>query len=486
MRKALTTALVLALACGKDTPPQTGGPQPGAGKSSSSPVACAETVNPSALATGVQSLGTHVVGDPVTFQVPDGAIGFEIVEQATSAPAVVTVAGFGDIDNTAVPLRVSDPSGHRFFDDASAAPTDLTAQRLVFLSSSPGTGTLTFPNTSAGLSLVASSGLPPGAWSLVVSDYAYECALDPALGCADSGSRSSAYDVTVVTKSASGAIPATGTIDVEFYFATTDGAGGTPLTAATANAGTDRDLARMVSTFTAIESAAGVTVSRVHFNDLPADVVAAYAAGVNADESGPCADVPQLLRNARPGNALNIFLVSRFESSSAQAGTTIVGVDGTIPGPSSFGGTVASGAVVQVSDLRHNRALCTGAPRFPGAADDGCGADDVAYFVAHEAGHFLGLYHTAEADGLWFDPLSGTPECPCSACAHLAAGEVCDASPPAGKTSHAMTRAECAPPTARPGCGGGDNLMFWLFDAGASPKLSADQAQVMRANPLIQ
>ena len=40
-----------------------------------------------------------------------------------------------------------------------------------------------------------------------------------------------------------------------------------------------------------------------------------------------------------------------------------------------------------------------------------CGADQVAYIAAHESGHYLGLYHTTEANAGIFDPLGDTPQC---------------------------------------------------------------------------
>jgi hypothetical protein len=45
-----------------------------------------------------------------------------------------------------------------------------------------------------------------------------------------------------------------------------------------------------------------------------------------------------------------------------------------------------------------------------------------------------------------------------------------------------MSQAEC---TASSTCGGGDNLMFWLFDRRAIGTLTAEQTAVMRANPAV-
>jgi len=68
----------------------------------------------------------------------------------------------------------------------------------------------------------------------------------------------------------------------------------------------------------------------------------------------------------------------------------VAGVAGGIPGPPRAGGTPSSGVVVEVQQ----------SSRFTG--------DD----MAHEAGHFQGLFHTTEMDGTTNDLLSDTPKCP--------------------------------------------------------------------------
>ena len=50
------------------------------------------------------------------------------------------------------------------------------------------------------------------------------------------------------------------------------------------------------------------------------------------------------------GNQLNFFLTGSFVTKS-QGQVRVAGIDGTIPGPSAFGGTIHSGAVVNGADL---------------------------------------------------------------------------------------------------------------------------------------
>jgi hypothetical protein len=153
-------------------------------------------------------------------------------------------------------------------------------------------------------------------------------------------------------------------------------------------------------------------------------------------------------------------------------------VDGTIPGPSSVGGTVASGALVSVEDLHHGPGSCNGAPALA------CGADMTAYVAAHETGHFLGLYHVTESYGDLFDPVADTATCPCSSCAPTSQRASCVApGQPPSSSSYQVLGSDC---TKGPSCGGGDNLMFWLLSSVSTGALSADQARILRANALVQ
>ena len=474
---ALLCAMALA-GCGHDPPPSTGSPDAGA------PLTCAADEKPvgtSALTSGVFPKGPFKVGDTVTFDVPADTASITIVEQAVSAPDFVTLTNpSGSIDNTAVPLLVKDRDGNVVFDDnAPIQDPDLSKLKVFFASDSPATGSLTIPNTTAGLAMVGTAGLPAGPWSFVVSDFAYECTSPAAsplrngVTCA-SGDDQSVYDVTVITKpAAAGVIPASGKLDVAVYFATTVPS----LNADTANAGGDPDLKRMETALGTLFAQAGIALGTVKYTLLPPDVLATYATGVNIDQSGACAPLAQLLKLAAPGNTLNIFFVSAFVESG-QGGT--IGIDGTIPGPASIGGTVASGAAVAAFDLRQasGTAVCSGSFNLA------CGADTTAYIIAHEAGHFLGLYHVTESEGTLFDPLDDTLTCLCSACATTTTDRAhCGAA----TLPHRMSVTECSQVPPATGCGGGTNLMFWVLDPGRSQGLvTGQQASVMRANPLVQ
>ena len=420
-------------------------------------------------AARVLQLGVHAVGETVTFVVPAGTGSVTILQQGTEPLAAPSVTNLGTLlPNTVVPATISVGGTPYYIQDVK--PPDDPANwgtpggigSMFFESFAPWTGTFTVPNTSNALEYVATNGgVPAGTWSIEVFDYAAGCTLPTCvIGDGVSVYPAGKYDLQILLKP--GVVPATGTMDAIFYLVTNT------LTAATAS--TDPSVARMQQTLGTYLGRAGIALGSVAFVDVPADVKARYAAGVNIDDSLPCGDMATILRLANAGNEMSIFLVNSLVSN--QGGTfTYVGVDGTIPGPSSVGGTVASGALVSVADLTFvtTPTSCQG----PVNLVD-CGADETAYIVAHETGHFLGLYHVSESDGVLFDPVKDTPTCPLGLCA-----------PGLQEVVNSDCTAFPADPTSP--CGGGDNLMFWLIDfVRSAGSLSSQQSSIMRANPLVQ
>jgi hypothetical protein len=493
---SLASACALAVAvaaCGNGTNGGGGGgltcSDPNAGITF--PGGCAEAAVDTAAIAGAQHLGNFAVGETAAFTVPPGTASVTIVEQAVSgAPVSITLSQPGCAQgfvqsNVAVPLKVTDPAGVVVYDD-STAPNDPEAAAAFFASDSPFTGTLTIPNTTAALRPFAAGGagqLTPGRWTLVVSDFAFECSSQGA-SC-QGGARTGRYDVTVITKGASGGgIPAMGALAVAVHFATTATSDPQrPLPLAGASLESDADVHRLGTTLATLFATAGVTAN-VSFDLLDTSVRSAFATGINVDVAGPCSPLAQLFQSlpqTAPA-ALNVFLVSELHGG-ATGGNIVVGIDGTIPGPAGIPGTVASGAAVGTTDLRAGS--CAGsAPDFAA-----CGDDRTAYIIGHEIGHFLGLYHTSEAEGTLFDPLRDTPQCRCSQCAPTAersAGHCADAAN-APTTPYQVNVADCTGATPSGCAGGGDNLMFWLFSPSRSKgTLTAEQGQVIRANPLVQ
>jgi hypothetical protein len=279
-------------------------------------------------------------------------------------------------------------------------------------------------------------------------------------------------------------LPASGSgrLDVDVYLASAVfPTSATNRTAAAAAAAASPEIARMFRTFGAVLANAGVCLGEVTFHDLP--VWADRHRSVAIDGAVPCDDLSQLFTLAvAPRPSVHLFLVDELTVSEPDADFTVVGIDGSIPGPSGVPGTINGGAVVALgSDF--------GAEIAPGACAGpvhlgGCGVDQLGYVAAHETAHWLGLYHTTERSGSLFDPLSDTPTCACSACAPLLERATCAENDPEGEPLP-MTGGFCAEDGAT--CGGASNLMFWLFDVGRSRgALTPEQGEVMRLNPAVR
>jgi hypothetical protein len=435
-------------------------------------------------AFGWIDLGEHMVGEQVPFTVPAGTASITILEQWVSGAAdtvTVTIGGStGIMDNAAVVGELRDPSGLLVYSDFRVgAPSDGSGDLLFWDSPQPVTGTITYPNTSAALTALGAAGVAPGAWTAVVNDYAYECWLagqaSPPSGlrgvsCDPASTKNDGlYRVFVLTKPAAtaspSAIPDTGTLDVDFHIVD---APSPVIGIDAAGAISDPRVARMVESYGDLLSWSGVCLGTVTFYDAPDWARSRFATGVATSDSGPCSNLSQLLTLSIPrARTLDLFLVTRFSTSSG----TVLGIDGSIPGPATVNGTVASGAAVSAENL-----LVGTCPAPGGALALGtCGADVVAYIAAHESGHFLGLYHVSEGDGAHFDPLSDTPHCECSFYC-FASSTMCAAGlPPVGCDQHYQR------------CSGGKNLMFWAVDAAVSVGyLSPGQAQIVRASPLVR
>lgn len=152
-------------------------------------------------------------------------------------------------------------------------------------------------------------------------------------------------------------------------------------------------------------------------------------------------------------NALTFYFIPTIEPGLFEpSGGITLGVSGGIPGPAFTPGTDHSG--VAVSTL--------GAPAL--LTDDL--ARNIGRTMAHEAAHFLGLFHTTERisvpDGRErHDPLADTPECP----------TVNDVN------RNGLEASECIDFD-------GGNLMFW-DGGGSGTQLTDGQRLVLHRNPLI-
>jgi len=417
----------------------------------------------------VQDLGVHTVGDVVTFTVPTGTWSVTVYEQAVGAvPASVTLQSGSTLPNVAVPDDVKLPGGTVLFDDtpASIPPDadgfdDYTGLLAVhFGAPTPYTGTATWPNATKGLELARVAGeLPPGTWSMTVNDYAYECATTYAGSCTGGGTTQQ-YRVHVLTK---GPPRGTGRLDLDVYLAS---ARFTAQTAASSAA-----MQRVFDGAALKLGNAGICLGTVTFHDLPAWARTRFEQ-TDYDETKACDGVAQLFRLSQTQSAnVHYFLVDEILAVQPGApGTQLLGLDGAIPGPSGLPGSPSSGAVASLGTV----SPCSGAFDL-----ERCEADQLGYVTAHEIGHWLGLFHTTEAPGIFFDPLADTGRCPCPRCARSADRPRCGSDP-----DLYVTTSQC---TASATCAGGDNLMFWIISGNASKgRVSTQQGEVARANPAVK
>ena len=141
---------------------------------------------------------------------------------------------------------------------------------------------------------------------------------------------------------------------------------------------------------------------------------------------------------------LNIFLVRSI------SGFGTLGIAGDIPGPGA-NGTITSGVVVNtfggLADMTQSELILQGAT------------------MAHEGGHYLGLYHTTESGGTLFDPIADTPEC--ARAQYDANGD------------GIVSSRECKEVD-------GPNLMFWSSASYAQEIVSDGQVEVWKGHPLVR
>jgi hypothetical protein len=204
----------------------------------------------------------------------------------------------------------------------------------------------------------------------------------------------------------------------------------------TANAAkTDADFQRSMEVFTELYGRLGIDLNVLTYEDLDINALRT----IDSVE-GPGNELGQLFSKSRSANqGINFFFVQ--EIVGGQEGFIILGIAGGIPGPPAIMGTRHSGVALTMLGFRDS-------PKVLGQT------------MAHEGGHYLGLFHTSESNGTSHDPLPDTGQC--------------KASNDQDFDGYVTTR-ECAGK-------GADNFMFWLADENAS-LVSPEQGRVLRRNP---
>jgi hypothetical protein len=237
----------------------------------------------------------------------------------------------------------------------------------------------------------------------------------------------SSIAVSLVTKTASGPLTG-GKIDLNLWFATSH----LSATSAPGNEYLQEVLAEVRRRW----AAAGLAMGEVSYFDVPDGESYRH---ITED------DVGTLCRTSSGAAAdrLNWYFVDSIDS--AQRYGTTLGIASGIPG-APIRGSGISGVVISLVDWGNR-------PK------------TLAATTVHETGHWLGLFHTSERDGLHFDPLDDTPRCPIER----------------DHDGNGLVEAwECFFQDA-------NNVMFWLSDTGGQPQdhWSDGQAFVMVRHPAV-
>lgn len=238
------------------------------------------------------------------------------------------------------------------------------------------------------------------------------------------------------------------------------------------NAQANGSFAVLLAEFTRILSNAGIQAQVAGYYDCPTSDQARLAVIDNVDinQNGLPDELEDLFSQSGmvATRGLSIFFVQQMDDGDADVTTFIAGLSGGIPGPGPIVGTVQSGVAISVVSDRIGL-LTPDALLRRGRT------------MAHEVGHYLGLFHTTERCGsdatecegvpipiaaLNSDPIPDTPECPTSFDTDR---------------NGQVTADECL-------AADGLNLMFWTQPSPprVRDRITADQVFVLQRNPLVQ
>ncbi|TXD36327.1 hypothetical protein FRC96_09620 [Lujinxingia vulgaris] len=182
----------------------------------------------------------------------------------------------------------------------------------------------------------------------------------------------------------------------------------------------------------------GIAIGPVRYRDVEGTLGRQLA--VPQDEVVLCEGIRQVATEADL-SGINLFMIDQAADQS------FLGISCGLPGASTRPGVARAGAAIALAYLDFS-------PEIFGET------------VAHEAGHYLGLFHTTERDGASHDPLDDTPECPSSRDSN---------------GDDFVSPEECINLSA-------DNTMFWtsFSQGGRQTTLTPHQRFVLMNNALIE
>jgi hypothetical protein len=302
-------------------------------------------------ASGPISVSTNTLSSPLSVDIPADAVSINFVGQAVSDPTARLVV-----------YRLEQTVGTtttRLYDYASTAN-----QMKVLPPTGPGAFSVLYPN-SPNVPFVTSNASTTSKVTIKLL-----------------ASKPTTASVKALIKHGPNTLT-TGSVNLNFFFV-----GLSNLNASTAPS--DSNFQQIVSTVKQIWGNAGVNVDSANIKYI--DITGSDATTYRDLQEPDLGKLMMLSNNtAAQTNALNVFFVHTITGGSLD-GYIILGESAGIPGVPLLG-TSGSGMAVTTSD-------------FPS------GLFDIADTIAHEGGHWLGLFHTTESAGTSFDPLPDTGECP--------------------------------------------------------------------------
>lgn len=333
----------------------------------------------------------------------------EIPDDAVS----VVVWVEGKPDNLVLPFRIEDPDGKQVYDLQRDLQNMAINDDFDFHYYPSGGLSMFLPNTPL-IDFI------PGPWNISVTS------LYP-------GNR---YDVRIFSKPPRPANKPNARLGVNVWLVGVDGLDDdgkeTP------------DFANMIDVFKTFFLKAGIEIAPLEYVTVSPEEARTYAILDSFDEFHRMMTLSSRLTNEWP----NIFLIKGFSEMSG-----VLGMAAHIPGPPGLQGGRYSGVAVAMEYFDHY-------PRTMGAV------------MAHELGHWLGLFHPTEGTGDYFDAIPDTPKCPSSSHDHNRDGLV--------------DYAECA-------SHGADNIMFWMISGDENFTIgpggihfSPQQIDVLNLNPIVQ
>ena len=217
-------------------------------------------------------------------------------------------------------------------------------------------------------------------------------------------------------------------VDLNFYFVGVPG-----LNSMTADS--DSDFADMMDEFDSVMRLAGIRLGEVRYFDVTGDIEDTFEVIYTQQAAF---DLVTLTR--QPGSerrellSANVFFIRGFSGNEM---SSVLGISTGIPGVPGIHGQQGTGLVFS-SEYLGGRG----------------GSELVGQVLAHELGHFLGLFHTTEQSGGQTDHLADTPECADISRGNLGA------------------------------CPDYENLMFPIAAPRSDLVVSEGQSVILRANPL--